>query len=836
MAGTKLDELFIEIRGDDSKLGAVFKKLPKTVDKATVRMGNSIEKFSRRSTKSINKTKRSLDVFKGTFGAISASRVISLVGRELRDIGKNALEFSEALAEVNSILPKTGKLTLATKNQLIEFSNQFAGNAQTQAKAFYSIVSAGVQTTTKQLNVLREANQAAVAGLVDINTAARVLVSSMNTYAAANLTAVQASDALFAAVREGQTTFGELANSLGTAAPLAQAAGVTFAELAGSVAAITKAGISTDIALTGLRAIMSGVIAPSKQAADAAEKLEINFSTAGIRAKGFAEFLKNIKEQTGGSEEALAKLFPNVRALGPILAIVRGNFKDFVRILKATENSSGDTAEAFKVIAESAAFQFNRLTQQLENLPQAFFVNFDKPIAQSIKSIRAFVGSEGLLLVSGAVSNTISTFVLFNKVMTPVLNTFNRLVDLPLGVAQSFLEFNLAVIKTRISLRELSNLDNTELERLKTISEDNIESLEQFRIANAAAVNEREADDERLARSAEKLQQQIDQGRSDQIAANKKVNEKLAEGDEKSFARRQLAQEQFTAVQKTAAKDGEKLANALAEQSKQEEERSIRLKFEQEEAELDPGQFEEREAIFIEQQERRQELIEAQHSRELKDLKAAQKQGLITGKAFDESVERSRRKRNNNINQIELERTRFDKQQQAQRQQNLRDSLNVISTLTSSSNKTLFAIGKASAVATATIDGIAAVQKALASAPPPFNFILAGLVGVATLANVAKIASAKPPSFQHGIDSVPGIGNQDNFPALLAPRERVVPARTNQDLTQHIRDQKDMARQPPIMNFNITIEGGGLTPEEQARDMMDAINDIILREGRSFVA
>ncbi len=81
-----------------------------------------------------------------------------------------------------------------------------------------------------------------------------------------------------------------------------------------------------------------------------------------------------------------------------------------------------------------------------------------------------------------------------------------------------------------------------------------------------------------------------------------------------------------------------------------------------------------------------------------------------------------------------------------QRAKNFKDTLGTIATLSSSSNKTLFAIGKAAAISTATIDGFAAVQKALASAPPPFNFALAGLVGVATAANIANIASAKAPS------------------------------------------------------------------------------------------
>jgi hypothetical protein len=82
-------------------------------------------------------------------------------------------------------------------------------------------------------------------------------------------------------------------------------------------------------------------------------------------------------------------------------------------------------------------------------------------------------------------------------------------------------------------------------------------------------------------------------------------------------------------------------------------------------------------------------------------------------------------------------------QSNKQSQDNLKDSFNTIATLSSSGNKTLAGIGKAAAIANATIDGYAAIQKALASAPPPYNFAIAALVGVATAANVAKISGVQ---------------------------------------------------------------------------------------------
>lgn len=97
-----------------------------------------------------------------------------------------------------------------------------------------------------------------------------------------------------------------------------------------------------------------------------------------------------------------------------------------------------------------------------------------------------------------------------------------------------------------------------------------------------------------------------------------------------------------------------------------------------------------------------------------------------------------------------LEFKSFEQSTGEERINNFKSSLSTISTLTSNNNSVLFEIGKAAAVANATIDGIAAVQKALAAAPPPFNFALAALVGVATAANIAKISATKRPKFADG--------------------------------------------------------------------------------------
>jgi hypothetical protein len=99
-----------------------------------------------------------------------------------------------------------------------------------------------------------------------------------------------------------------------------------------------------------------------------------------------------------------------------------------------------------------------------------------------------------------------------------------------------------------------------------------------------------------------------------------------------------------------------------------------------------------------------------------------------------------------------------------------------LASLSSSGNKKLAAIGKAAAIAQATIDGALAVQKALASAPPPVNYALAAAAGVAAAVQVATIASTNVGSFKDGgsfmVDGRAGV-DRNNINMNVSRGERV---------------------------------------------------------------
>lgn len=99
-----------------------------------------------------------------------------------------------------------------------------------------------------------------------------------------------------------------------------------------------------------------------------------------------------------------------------------------------------------------------------------------------------------------------------------------------------------------------------------------------------------------------------------------------------------------------------------------------------------------------------------------------------------------------------------------------------LANLQSSGSKELAAIGKAAAIAQATIDGYLAVQKALASAPPPLNYAMAAAVAVKTGAQVAGIVSTNVGNFATGgqflVDGKAGV-DANNINMNVTKGERV---------------------------------------------------------------
>lgn len=237
-------------------------------------------------------------------------------------------------------------LTAGQMHEMAEASREVGRatgqGAQAAINASFFIASAGLRGQTA-LDALEASAQAARLGLGDMNTVADLVTSAINAYGSDVLDAAQATDILIGSVREGKAEAPELAAALGMVLPIASEMGVTFDQVGAAVAAMTRTGTNAGTASMQLRQILASLLNPTSQVREAMEEFGLSADEvrATIRDDGLWQALVDLREATGGSEEALGRLFPNVRALAGFLDLTGANAAENAKIFAALTDTYG---------------------------------------------------------------------------------------------------------------------------------------------------------------------------------------------------------------------------------------------------------------------------------------------------------------------------------------------------------------------------------------------------------------------------------------------------------------------------------------------------------------
>ena len=284
---------------------------------------------------------------------------------------RQAVKFERAMAEVSTLLDDTSGIDSLT-DSVRELSTQYGAAPVDTAKALYQVISAGASSASEQMLLLNASNRLAIGGVTDVTTAADGLTTILNAYSLEASEATNVSDILFVAMKAGKTTIGEMADSVGQVATIAAQVGVPINELAAAVAALTKKGVKTKVAMTSLRAVLGSVLKPTVEAKEAAADMGLEFNIAALKSKGLAGFLDSVAIATGGSEEKMALLVPQVEALVGVMGLGADGAAEFNKILLATADAAGATAEAYERMAKTSGFQLDRLNAKTQVIAETY--------------------------------------------------------------------------------------------------------------------------------------------------------------------------------------------------------------------------------------------------------------------------------------------------------------------------------------------------------------------------------------------------------------------------------------------------------------------------------
>lgn len=260
------------------------------------------------------------------------------------------------------------------------------------AKAFYD-VAGGVTDASSRMAVFTQAIKTAEAGNADLQATTSALISVTNAYGLKAREVAGASDVLTRIVGTGVGTMNDFAAALPKVTTMAANLGVPLKDVGAQMAYLTTKGFTASESATQLSAMMTTLLSPTKEVAEAIKKAGFESGEAMIKAKGLSGAYAILKEDNGGS---LNGLITNVEALrgGTVLATdafvkfnaVFGNFSTTLTTSSAASSSgfmagfSGDkitsittglqgaTDAAQATQMSSAAAQFDLLNASVENL------------------------------------------------------------------------------------------------------------------------------------------------------------------------------------------------------------------------------------------------------------------------------------------------------------------------------------------------------------------------------------------------------------------------------------------------------------------------------------
>jgi len=338
-----------------------------TVASLMVNIGANLSNFE----KGINKVTRKLDRTSRKIGnagkTMTSTFTVPIVGAGVA-AAKMAGDFEGSLNKVSTIADEAVLSLDEIRDGALKLSSEM-GIAGTEInEALYQAISA-TGDTANALSYVEVAAKAAEGGFTDVTTSIDGLTTVMNAYGLQGTEAMQSvSDQMLMAQNYGKTTFGEMAASIGNVIPIASALNVSTEELFASIATLTKNGIQTSQAITGLKAAYSNILKPSKQASDLAAELGLEFNSAHLQSVGWAQFLAEINEKTGGSADAMATLFGSTEALNAVTVLATTGAQDFAGALDAMADSAGSTQEAYDKMNQGFNDTFGDMLINLQNL------------------------------------------------------------------------------------------------------------------------------------------------------------------------------------------------------------------------------------------------------------------------------------------------------------------------------------------------------------------------------------------------------------------------------------------------------------------------------------
>ena len=300
----------------------------------------------------------SVSACKSVLATVGIGFTMDKVIKGLSEAYNEATKLDEKLRGASTLYGSVTVDQTKLVDNLKSISLQTGESLEVLGQTVYDAMSAGVQPTedmAEVLQVVSASSKLAKAGFTDTNTAMKASLSVINAYGMDIENINKVSDVLLNTQNLGVTTVGELSNALSKVTPVASAFGVSIENVTSALALMTKQGTNTEVASTGLSAILSEL---GKSGTTASENLQKASLSAGLTetsfkgllfsGKSLGDILDIMADYAEQNNLSLVDMFSSIEAGKSALQITNAGAEEFNKTLDSMETATGLVSESFE--------------------------------------------------------------------------------------------------------------------------------------------------------------------------------------------------------------------------------------------------------------------------------------------------------------------------------------------------------------------------------------------------------------------------------------------------------------------------------------------------------
>lgn len=340
-----------------------------------------------------------------SLGDMVKNKIVDLAGDALRRLGEKAVEAAKYVVEVGSSfeaqMDKVGAISGATSSDMERLTDKAKEmgattkfSATESGEALEYMAMAGWDTNDMLDGLEGIMNLAAASG-EDLATTSDIVTDALTAFGRSAEDSGRLADIMAAASSNANTNVAMMGETFKYAAPVAGALGYSMEDTSIAIGLMANAGIKASQAGTSLRAGLTNLVKPGKEAATAMERYKISVTDEDGKMLSFRDMMVQLREKLGGLDEAsqaaaAASIFGK-NAMSGWLAIINSSDEDFDKLTAAVDGSTGAAERMAGTMQDNLSGKITILQSALEGLGIAAYDYVKGPLTSVVEGVTGII-------------------------------------------------------------------------------------------------------------------------------------------------------------------------------------------------------------------------------------------------------------------------------------------------------------------------------------------------------------------------------------------------------------------------------------------------------------